>query len=200
MKIRRVKAISYKEFIHLFRDIRSLMVIILVPVILLILFGYALKLDVENVKMGVVDFSDTPASRDYIERFNSTNAFNVLYELSSYEEAERLLDTGKVKIILVVGADFSKELEKDRKTDIQVIVDGSDITTASSIINYISGITALYNEAFIEGIVRSEGVNISMGFVSPEVKFWFNEDMRSVNYLFPGLIAIILSVVSGFLK
>lgn len=199
MKIRRVKAISYKEFIHLFRDIRSLMVIILVPVILLILFGYALKLDVENVKMGVVDFSDTPASRDYIERFNSANAFDVLYELSSYEEAERLLDTGKVKTILVVGADFSKELAKDRKTDIQVIVDGSDITTASSIINYISGITALYNEAFIEGIVRSEGVNISMGFVSPEVKFWFNEDMRSVNYLFPGLIAIILSVVAGFL-
>lgn len=199
MKIRRVKAISYKEFIHLFRDIRSLMVIILVPVILLILFGYALKLDVENVKMGVVDFSDTPASRDYIERFNSANAFDVLYELSSYEEAERLLDTGKVKTILIVGADFSKELEKDRKTDIQVIVDGSDITTASSIINYISGITALYNEAFIEGIARSEGVNISMGFVSPEVKFWFNEDMRSVNYLFPGLIAIILSVVAGFL-
>lgn len=199
MKIRRVKAISYKEFIHLFRDIRSLMVIILVPVILLILFGYALKLDVENVKMGVVDFSDTPASRDYIERFNSANAFDVLYELSSYEEAERLLDTGKVKTILVVGADFSKELEKDRKTDIQVIVDGSDITTASSIINYISGITALYNEAFIEGIARSEGASISMGFVSPEVKFWFNEDMRSVNYLFPGLIAIILSVVAGFL-
>ena len=77
MSIRRIKAISYKEFIHLFRDIRSLMVIILVPVILLILFGYALKLDVENVSIGVLDFSNSEKSREYTANFNATSAFNV---------------------------------------------------------------------------------------------------------------------------
>ena len=110
MSIRRIKAISYKEFIHLFRDIRSLMVIILVPVILLVLFGYALKLDVENVSIGVLDFSNSEKSREYVAAFDSTSAFNVNYHLSNYEEAEYLLDTNKIKMILVIKSDFDKEL------------------------------------------------------------------------------------------
>lgn len=199
MSIRRIKAISYKEFIHLFRDIRSLMVIILVPVILLILFGYALKLDVENVSIGVLDFSNSEKSREYTANFNATSAFNVNYHLSTYKEAEYLLDTNKIKMILVIKSDFEKELNTNYNTKVQVIIDGSDITTASSIMNYVAGITAQYNKSFIEYILRNNQINVSFGKVIPEIRYWFNEDMRSVNYLFPGLVAIIMSVVAGFL-
>lgn len=199
MSIRRIKAISYKEFIHLFRDIRSLMVIILVPVILLVLFGYALKLDVENVSIGVLDFSNSEKSREYVADFDATSAFNVNYHLSTYEEAEYLLDTNKIKMILIVKSDFEKELNTDYHTKVQAIIDGSDITTASSIMNYVTGITAEYNRSFIEYILRNNQINVSFGTVIPEIRYWFNEDMRSVNYLFPGLVAIIMSVVAGFL-
>lgn len=199
MSIRRIKAISYKEFIHLFRDIRSLMVIILVPVILLVLFGYALKLDVENVSIGVLDFSNSEKSREYVAAFDSTSAFNVNYHLSTYEEAEYLLDTNKIKMILVIKSDFEKELNTDYNTKVQAIIDGSDITTASSIMNYVAGITAEYNRSFIEYVLRNNQINVSFGTVIPEIIYWFNEDMRSVNYLFPGLVAIIMSVVAGFL-
>lgn len=199
MSIRRIKAISYKEFIHLFRDIRSLMVIILVPVILLILFGYALKLDVENVSIGVLDFSNSEKSREYVAAFDSTSAFNVNYHLSTYEEAEYLLDTNKIKMILVIKSDFEKELNTDYNTKVQAVIDGSDITTASSIMNYVAGITAEYNRSFIEYVLRNNQINVSFGTVIPEIRYWFNEDMRSVNYLFPGLVAIIMSVVAGFL-
>lgn len=199
MSIRRIKAISYKEFIHLFRDIRSLMVIILVPVILLVLFGYALKLDVENVSIGVLDFSNSEKSREYIAAFDSTSAFNVKYNLSTYEEAEYLLDTNKIKTILVIKSDFEKELNIDYNTKVQAVIDGSDITTASSIMNYIAGITAEYNMSFIEYILRNNQINVSFGTVIPEIRYWFNEEMRSVNYLFPSLVAIIMSVVAGFL-
>ncbi|MDE7314620.1 MAG: ABC transporter permease [Mucispirillum sp.] len=199
MSIRRIKAISYKEFIHLFRDIRSLMVIILVPVILLVLFGYALKLDVENVSIGVLDFSNSEKSREYAADFDATSAFNVNYHLSTYEEAEYLLDTNKIKMILVIKSDFEKELNTDYNTKVQAIIDGSDITTASSIMNYVAGITAEYNRSFIEYILRNNQINVSFGTVIPEIRYWFNEDMRSVNYLFPGLVAIIMSVVAGFL-
>ena len=199
MSIRRIKAISYKEFIHLFRDIRSLMVIILVPVILLVLFGYALKLDVENVSIGVLDFSNSEKSREYVAAFDSTSAFNVNYHLSTYEEAEYLLDTNKIKMILVIKSDFEKELNTDYNTKVQAIIDGSDITTASSIMNYVTGITAEYNRSFIEYVLRNNQINVSFGTVIPEIRYWFNEDMRSVNYLFPGLVAIIMSVVAGFL-
>lgn len=199
MSIRRIKAISYKEFIHLFRDIRSLMVIILVPVILLVLFGYALKLDVENVSIGVLDFSNSEKSREYVAGFDATNAFDVNYHLSTYEEAEYLLDTNKIKMILVIKSDFEKELNTDYNTKVQAIIDGSDITTASSIMNYVAGITAEYNRSFIEYVLRNNQINVSFGTVVPEIRYWFNEDMRSVNYLFPGLVAIIMSVVAGFL-
>lgn len=199
MSIRRIKAISYKEFIHLFRDIRSLMVIILVPVILLVLFGYALKLDVENVSIGVLDFSNSEKSREYVAAFDSTSAFNVNYHLSTYEEAEYLLDTNKIKMILVIKSDFDKELNTQYNTKIQAIIDGSDITTASSIMNYVTGITAEYNRSFIEYVLRNNQINVAFGTVIPEIRYWFNEDMRSVNYLFPGLVAIIMSVVAGFL-
>lgn len=199
MSIRRIKAISYKEFIHLFRDIRSLMVIILVPVILLVLFGYALKLDVENVSIGVLDFSNSEKSREYVAAFDSTSAFNVNYHLSTYEEAEYLLDTNKIKMILVIKSDFEKELSTDYNTKVQAVIDGSDITTASSIMNYVAGITAEYNRSFIEYVLRNNQINVSFGTVIPEIRYWFNEDMRSVNYLFPGLVAIIMSVVAGFL-
>ena len=199
MSLRRVKAISYKEFIHLFRDIRSLMVIILVPVILLVLFGYALKLDVENVSIGVIDYSNSEKSREYISYFDSTNAFDVNYHLSSYKDAEYLLDTNKIKMILVIKSDFEKALNSKYNTQVQVIIDGSDITTASSIMNYVAGITSKYNQVFIEQVLRNNQINVSFGTVIPEIRYWFNEDMRSVNYLFPGLVAIIMSVVAGFL-
>lgn len=199
MNIRRVKAISYKEFIHLFRDIRSLMVIILVPVILLFLFGYALKLDVENVSVGVIDFSNSVKSKEFISYFESNNAFKINYYTDNYKDAELLLDTNKIKMIVVIPSSFAEDLENKMNTKVQVIIDGSDITTASSIINYTAGVTASYNQMFIENIIRTGGINISYGSAVPEIRYWFNEDMRSVNYLFPGLVAIIMSVVAGFL-
>lgn len=199
MNIRRVKAISYKEFIHLFRDIRSLMVIILVPVILLFLFGYALKLDVENVSVGVIDFSNSVKSKEFISYFESNNAFKINYYTDNYKDAELLLDTNKIKMIIVIPSSFAEDLENKMNTKVQVIIDGSDITTASSIINYTAGVTASYTQMFIENIIRTGGINISYGSAVPEIRYWFNEDMRSVNYLFPGLVAIIMSVVAGFL-
>ena len=199
MNIRRVKAISYKEFIHLFRDIRSLMVIILVPVILLFLFGYALKLDVENVSVGVIDFNNSVESKEFISYFESNNAFKINYYTDNYKDAELLLDTNKIKMIIVIPSSFAEDLENKMNTKVQVIIDGSDITTASSIINYTAGVTASYNQMFIENIIRTNGINISYGSAVPEIRYWFNEDMRSVNYLFPGLVAIIMSVVAGFL-
>lgn len=199
MKIRRIKAVSYKEFIHLFRDVRSLLVIILVPVLLLILFGYALKLDVEKVKTAIVNYDDSSLSRDYISKFTSNNSFDIKYYPLTTKDAEKLLDTNKVKAIIVIPAGFGRDLNEGKDGEVQAILDGSEITSAASIINYIQGVTAIYNSVRIADFMRSNGITSSRGYAAPEIRFWFNEDMRSVNYLFPGLVAIILSVVAGFL-
>lgn len=199
MKLRRIKAVSYKEFIHLFRDIRSLLVIILVPVLLLILFGYALKLDVEHVRTAIVNHDDSIQSRQYVSRFIASASFDVKYFPETVEKAEKLLDTNKVKAIIVIPSGFGKDLKLGKNAEVQAIVDGSEITSAASIINYIQGVTAIYNGARIATFMRDNGVTAARGYAVPEIRFWFNEEMRSVNYLFPGLVAIILSVVAGFL-
>ncbi len=199
MNVRRIKAVSYKEFIHLFRDPRSLLIIIFVPLLLLVLFGYALKLDVENVSMAVIDYDKTVESRDYIAMFRSNYTFDVNYFPETYKEAERLMDTDKIKVFLVVKSGFGKAVTGGSPAYVQAVVDGGDVSTASSITNYISGITSLYNEINVEKILRHSGGYVSQGIAVPEMRFWFNEEMRSVNYLFPGLVAIIMSVVAGLL-
>lgn len=199
MKIRRVKAVSYKEFVHLFRDARSLLVIILVPILLLILFGYALKLDVEMVKSAVVDYDGSLQSREFIAGFTSNRSFDVKYYPATTKDAEKLLDTNKIKAIIVIPAGFGKNLKAGRNAEAQAILDGSEITSAASIINYIQGVTAMYNGVRTAEFMRNNGITSAGGYAVPEIRFWFNEEMRSVNYLFPGLVAIILSVVAGFL-
>lgn len=199
MNFRRVKAVSYKEFIHLFRDPRSLLIIIFIPLLLLILFGYALKLDVENVAIAIIDNDKSKDSREYIAKFKSSYAFDVKYIASTYKYAEHLMNTDKIKAFIVIKNGFGKNISNGSKANVQAVVDGSDVSTASSIINYISGITLLYNDVVIEKISKTNTGYVSMGVAIPELRFWFNEEMRSVNYLFPGLVAIIMSVVAGFL-
>lgn len=199
MNLRRIKAVSVKEFVHLFRDPRSLLIIIFIPLLLLILFGYALKLDVENVSMAIIDNDKTIESREYIAKFKSSYSFDVKYIVSTYKEAEYLMNTDKIKVFLVIKNGFGNGVAKGETSYVQAVVDGSDVSTASSITNYVSGITLLYNDVVIEKFIRNTSGYTPFGVAVPELRFWFNEEMRSVNYLFPGLVAIIMSVVAGFL-
>ncbi len=199
MNIRRVKAISYKEFIHLFRDIRSLLVIIFVPVVLLVLFGYALKLDVENVSIAVIDYDNSPLSREYIANIKISPSFDINYYVDTYEDAERLMDTNKIKAFVVIPKDFNSDMVIENYAVIQAVVDASEISTASAIINYLNGITGMFNGVELKALQMKNGITSQFGYVSSVVRFWFNEDLESVNYLFPGLVAIIMAVVAGFL-
>lgn len=199
MKFHRIKAIAYKEFTHLFRDIRSLLILILVPILLLILFGYTLKLDVENVSTFIIDHSKSTASKEYINKFSASYAFKLESVLDNENYAMQKLNTKEAKLVLVIPASFAEDIEEMGKSSIQAIIDASDIIASNSILSYLNAVNNSFNMAIIENYAIKHGVASKVGYAQPNMRFYFNETQKSVNFLFPGLIVVITSVVAGFL-
>ena len=136
MNLRRVRAVARKEFLHVVRDFRSLLMAIATPVMLLTLFGYALTLDVDNVPMAVWDQSGTERSRELVSRFAGSRYFALREHVDNYRELERAIDTGRVMMGLVVPRDFAQKIEAGRDVAVQLIVDGTDSNTATIAIGY----------------------------------------------------------------
>ena len=132
----RVKALIRKEFIQVFRDYRSLWMAIAIPVIMLVLFGYALTLDVDKVPLVIWDQDRSPTSRDFILNFNNSRYFKILGYTDNYGKIEDQFNTDKALMALIIPKDFSRLLGAGQKVPVQLIVDGSDSTTASIGLGY----------------------------------------------------------------
>lgn len=199
MNARRMWAVARKEGLHIIRDWRSLVMGIAIPILLLILFGYALTLDVDEVPLVVWDQSGTQASRDFISRFEGSPYFSLRRAVQTYAEIERVIDTGEALVALVIPVDFAMDVESRRVARAQGIVDGSDSNTATIVLGYLETIARTYNQDLvIEQAARTSGRTVTVPLdLRPRV--WFNADMESKNYIIPGLIAVIMMVIAAML-
>lgn len=199
MNLRRVAAVARKEFLHVLRDPRSLLMAVATPVLLLTLFGFALTLDVDNVPLAVWDQSNTPRSREYVSKYDGTRYFSIKNHFDNYRDLVHAIDSGEVMMGLVVPSDFAELVETGRDAPVQLIVDGSDSNRATIAIGYAGVITEMFSlDLTIEQNQRHGGKAISIPLdVRPRV--WFNEDMESRNYIIPGLIAVIMMVIAAML-
>ncbi len=199
MKFRRVSAVARKEVLHILRDYRSLLMALATPALLLTLFGYALTLDVDNVPMAVWDQSDTVRSREFISRFGGSRYFALRRRVDNYGDLVRAIDRGQVMMGLVVPRDFAQKINAGRDADAQLIVDGSDSNTATIAIAYAEVIAQIYGmDLTLEQNNQRGGRPLQIPLdVRPRV--WFNEDLESRNYIIPGLIAVIMMVISAML-
>ena len=199
MKPRRVWAVARKEFLHILRDPRSLGMAIAIPMLLLVLFGYALTLDVDHVPVVVWDQSQTEQSRELISRFSRSRYFAVRRYAQNYRDLESAIDSAEVLAALVIPRDFRARIESGHEAPIQLIVDGSDSNTATIAIGYADAVAKIYSEQVVlRGPQRSEGRTLD----PPEdlrPRVWFNPDMESRNAIIPGLIAVIMMVVGALL-
>ena len=148
--LRRIAAVSRKEFLHVLRDPRSLALGILMPLIMLFLFGYALTLDVDRVPLAVWDQSGTPQSRELISRFQGSRYFSLQMQVGAYSELERAVDRRDVLIALVIPQDFAERLEADGSPALQVILDGSDPSTATIAQGYAEAIVLTWSRQIKE--------------------------------------------------
>lgn len=199
MKPFRVWAIARKEAIHVLRDPRSLGMAIAIPMLLLLLFGYALSLDVDNVPTVVWDQSASHESREFVSRFNGSRYFSIVEHVNSYPEVEQAIDSGRALVALVIPTDFAGRIEAGRPAPVQAIVDGSDPNTATIAMGYLDVVAFAYSQDVALREIRRTTGQVVHPPVDLRARAWFNADLESKNYIIPGLIAVIMMVIAALL-
>jgi len=168
---------------------------------MLVLYGFGIRYDVKSVPMTVLDQDGTPQSRQYIERFVHSPYFVVRRYVNNYRELQRDIDRGESRIGLVVSADFGERLSSRRTAEVQVIVDGADNNTATIAMSYVSQITQAYSSFVmvqqLEALLRQAQLTIPA--IEAEPRVWFNPNLESVQFIVPGIIAIIMMIVGTVL-
>jgi ABC-2 type transport system permease protein len=172
---------------------------LLQPVMMLLLFGYALNLDVDRISTYVYDQDQTSASRELIRQFQGSRFFQILGEVHSYAEIDRAIDRSNILMAVVVPRDYSKTLASGRPTPVQVVFDGSDSNTASIALGYAESLMRDYSlNVRVDAMNRRSGQHLQPP-VDASMRVWYNSSLESRNYVVPGLIAVILQIIAALL-
>jgi len=199
MSYRRLRAVFVKELHHITRDARSLAMALLMPVMMLLLYGYALSLDVDKVPTLVYDQDQTSASRDLIRQFQGSRFFDVRGFAPGYPAIERGIDRNQILMGLVVPHGYSDLIKGGHEATVQILLDGSDSNTASIVLGYADTLVRTYS-----GRIRAEAMNQRGGehlvpAIDARLRVWYNSTLESKNYVVPGLIAVILQIIAALL-
>lgn len=186
---------SKKEIIQIIRDPRALAMAFILPMILLFLFGYAITLDIKNIPFGILDYDNSQTSRKLVSDFLSSGYFDCKFNLQRASQVDSLIQLGKVRIILIIPRGFERDLVRGESSELQIITDGADANTANISMGYADMIISSINQKLMH---KSTGLKTELP-VNLAVRFWYNSDLRSQSFIIPGLIALIMTVVSALL-
>jgi ABC-2 type transport system permease protein len=196
-----LRAIARKEFIQIRRDKATIYMVFVFPLMMLVLYGFGIRYDVKSVPISVLDMDRTAQSRQYIERFAHSPYFSVNHYPENYRELQKDIDQGDSRIGLVIPTDFSERIGSRREAVVQMIVDGADSNTATIAMNYASSITRAYSSFILmqemEAMLRQ--TNLAVPAIEAEPRIWFNPNLESVQFIVPGIIAIIMMIVGTVL-
>ena len=188
----RIATIAFKELRQISRDPATLGTLLLVPLFLLVMFGFAISLDITHIPLAVLDRDRTETSRAYIDSFLHSEFFDLKTVMPSDTEIDRLLDEGQALVALVVPRGFGSDVLRGRKTEIQAIVDGSNGNTAATAMGYVQAVTADWSQRASVRSLQRAGVTGMRSTVDFRPRVLFNPELRSANFLVPGLIVLIL--------
>lgn len=171
----------------------------LLPIFMLILFGYAVSFDVKDIPLAVFDRDKSAISREFVSKFTNSGYFELVEDLTSDNQFADRLDSGKIKVIFNIPQDFSHKINAGEKAEVQVLLDGSDPTWASSALSYINSISEEYYKGLIKAVFARQGLVAVREPINLVTRIWYNETLRSLNFFIPGLICIILMMMSATL-
>ncbi len=196
----RIAAIARKEFLHILRDWRTLLIAFVLPVILILLFGFAITFDIRNLKLAVSDEDRTRASRELVEAFTGSRYFRLVASPSDPETLMDLLDSGEAQIGLSIPEDYGKSLERWEGETVQVLLDGSESNTATIAAGYVEAVFAGMNIDTVRRALSRSGVP-PQGIppVDMQLRVWFNPELDSTHTIVPGLIAVIMVLIAALL-
>ncbi len=187
----RFLAFVKKEFYHIFRDRRTLVILFGMPVVQILLFGYAITNEIKDARIAILDKSKDHLSVRLIEKIRSSGYFLIEDYLNQEVEIEKLFKEGTIKLVLVIDESFAQNLEKQHATNIQLLADATDPNTANTLINYATAIIRNFQAEINSGTLPLT--------IIPEVRMRYNPNLRSVFLFVPGLITIILMLVSAMM-
>ncbi|MBK8459157.1 MAG: ABC transporter permease [Micropruina sp.] len=186
-----------KEFKHLRRDPRILAAVLLLPIMQLMLFAYAISFDVKNVATVIVDQDKTPASRSYVQAYDASDFFAVLGQADDVAAADRLFDRNQARIVVVIPAGFARQLAAGERAEVAVFLDGSEPNTARIGQAYSIALNRVYGSRLTFAWAETQGVDVTgLGQLEPRVRTWYNPEKRSSDFLIPGLLVVIIMIVT----
>ncbi len=195
--MKRIRHMMIKEFIQIRRDKRMLPIIIIAPIFQVILLGYAATVDVHNIGLAVNDMDGSPESRELVQRFTNTGYFNVVAWTERMDEVDQYLDNSAATIAVLIPHRFGENVRQGQPGQLHLIADGADANTANISLNYARQIIGGFSqEIMTKEVIRKAGVR-SLPQVVPELRVWFNPELRSANYMVPGVVALILMVITA---
>jgi ABC-2 type transport system permease protein len=199
MSLRRTRAILNKELKHILRDPRSLIMALAEPCLMLLIFGFALSLDVDHIPIMIFDLDRSPESRELLDRFRGSPSFEIRGYADKYKDIEQAIDRGDILMGIIIPERYAASVQSRRREEIQLVVDGSDSNTASIALGYASGLLRGYSYE-----LRTAAHNRYFGAeaqtpVDLRLRIWYNSTLDSHNYIVPGLIAVILMIIAALL-
>ncbi len=199
MNFRRTRAMFRKEFLHIIRDPRSLIAALAQPLMMLLLFGYALSLDVDRIPTVIYDLDQTSVSQALIKDFRGSRYFDIVGDVHGYRPIELDIDTSKALLGVVIPENYSRDLALGKNADVQFLLDGSDSNTASIAMGYAEGMIQAYAQRRRADAEMTRTGSVLGPPIDARVRVWYNTDLVSRNFIVPGLIAVILMIIAAML-
>lgn len=186
--LQRIWAIVRKEFIHIRRDFRTLVIIFVMPIFMLFMYGYAINLELQKIELAVIDQSETPESSDFIRAFRGSKFFSLRHTTGSTAEIEQLFLHRRAQAVLIIPYDFARNIGQGRAASVQVLIDAADANTAR--------LMKIYSDAVILAFNSGRGFQVPLDMA---IAVHYNPALRSTYFFVPGLVALILMMISALL-
>src|SRR5208282_3378624 len=199
MRFTRILAVAKKEVLHILRDSRSLGIVVIMPVTLLLLFGYGVNLDLKGLPVYVLDQDGSQQSQDLLKRFQSSEYFHIVRVVDRYSTVTRALDDDRAKMGIIIPWNFSQRLSEGGPVEVQALVDATDDNTANVLIGYAQAVVQGYSSQIQLNWLRGRGLSLQPAAVSVETRTWYNENLESSAFIIPGVLALVMSVIGAFL-
>ena len=195
----RLLAVARKEVLQILRDTRSLAIVVVMPVTLMLLFGYGVNLDLKQLPVYVYDQDSSQQSQDLLKRFQNTRYFHIVRAVDNIPAIEHALDSGEAKMGIVIPWNFSQRLSQGGPVQVQALVDATDDNSANVLIGYAQGIVQGYSTSIQIGWLQTRGLTLQAVPINIATRTWYNEDLESSAFIVPGVLALVMSVIGAFL-
>ncbi|MFB3820244.1 MAG: ABC transporter permease [Candidatus Methylomirabilales bacterium] len=190
----RILTLVRKEFLQIRRDRRMLPLLLVMPVLQLIILGYAVSSDIKHLPMAIADHDRTPQSRALADRFTTSGYFDIRYRPTDERRIKGLMDAGRARVGLVIPPRYAARLAAGETAVVQLLLDGTDSNTATVAQGYAPQIVGAESSRI--RLERQGPRAGSPALLDPSIRVWFNPDLKSVNYMVPGVVALILTIVT----